>query len=83
VSHMLLGYLLDTYKSPRLTMPQLAEVLQRNAKGVANEACRPDFPIRTYMDAGRRWADVRDVIEYLDRKRADSEATRGEVERNA
>ena len=69
MSFVLYAYMLETYGSPRLTMPQLAEVLQRSPKSVANEASRSGFPVRTYLEAGKRWADIRDVIEYLDRAR--------------
>ena len=32
--------------------------------------CLEDFEIPTYLDGGRRWADVRDVAAYLDERRA-------------
>jgi hypothetical protein len=28
--------------------------------------------VKTYVEGGRRWADVRDVGEYLDRKREEA-----------
>lgn len=73
MSFVLYAYLLEKY-GPRLSCKQLAEVLQEGEKGLANRWCRPDYPIRTYLDAGQRWADLRDVVEYLDRRRQEANA---------
>jgi hypothetical protein len=73
MSYFVYGWILDRYGSPRLTMRQLAEVLGRGAKSVANTASKPDFPIRTYLDGGTRYADVRDVMAYLDARREQQE----------
>lgn len=59
---------------PKLTLNELAEVLKTSAQNIRKDICKQKFPIKTYKDkAGRRaprYADYRDVAEYLDLKRA-------------
>lgn len=56
------------YGRPRLTMKELAEVLGLSVTYVNNVAASGGLPVRTYLEGTRRWADVRDVGEYLDSK---------------
>jgi hypothetical protein len=70
VSLFIHAYLLDKY-GPRLTLKQLAEVLQVSDKGLQNRIRR--LPLRTYVDQGQRFADVRDVVQYLDDRRENAE----------
>jgi hypothetical protein len=37
---------------------------------VLNKVSDGTMPIKTYMDAGKRWADYRDVAEHIDGCRA-------------
>lgn len=51
----------------RLNTDQLREVLGwRSVGSVRNAISAGTFPIRTYLAEGQRWADFRDVAEYLD-----------------
>lgn len=54
---------------PRLTVEQLAGVLGISKGAVHNQISAGTFPIATYLDGGKRWADFRDVAEHLDRCR--------------
>lgn len=73
MSFLLQAYLLDRY-GPRLTVAQLAEAIGMPVGTVRNRISDGTLGVRTYKDAGRRWADFRDVATYLDVKRAASEA---------
>lgn len=55
------------YGRPRLSMKELAEVLGLSVTYVNNVAASGGLPVKTYLEGNRRWADVRDVGEYLDR----------------
>ena len=63
---------------PKLTLEELAEVLKTSAQNIRKDICKQKFPIKTYKDkAGRRaprYADYRDVAEYLDLKRVSASA---------
>lgn len=50
----------------RLNTAQIAEVLGITKAAVLNKVSDGTMPIKTYMDAGKRWADYRDVAEHLD-----------------
>lgn len=67
------AYLLERYR-PRLTMQELAEVLGVAHGTLRNRIARGDCGVRTYIDGGTRWADVRDVATYLDECREGSQA---------
>ena len=62
------AYLLEKY-GPRLNTEQLASVLGITKPAVYNQLSAGTFPINTYKDAGKTWADYRDVAIYLDRCR--------------
>lgn len=63
------AYLLERY-GPRLGIAQIAEVLGMSAGTLHNRLYRGDIALRTYMDGGKRYADVRDLADYLDAVRA-------------
>lgn len=51
---------------PRLGVEQLAEVLGITKGAVYNQLSAGTLTIPTYLDAGKRWADYRDVAAHLD-----------------
>lgn len=65
------AYLLERY-GPRLSIDQLAQVLGMAKGTIYNQISAETFPVPTYVDAKQRWADYRDVAEYLDRCRPTS-----------
>lgn len=54
----------------RLDTDQLAELLGQTRGGILNQISAGTFPIPTYVEAKRRWADFRDVADHLDAQRA-------------
>jgi hypothetical protein len=64
--------ILLNYGRPRIAMKELAEVLGYSLTYVNNVAASGGLPVKTYLEGGRRWADVRDVGEYLDRMREEA-----------
>jgi predicted DNA-binding transcriptional regulator AlpA len=58
----------------RLNMDQLATELGLSRSSVYNAISAETFPIPTYIDSGRRFADFRDVALHLDRCRARARA---------
>ena len=54
---------------PRLGTEQLAQVLGMSKGAIYNQISAETFPIHTYVDGGKRWADFRDVAAHLDRCR--------------
>jgi len=73
------AWLLERY-GPRLNLKQAAEALGFSESTLVNRLSQGTIGLRTYLDGGRRFSDVRDVAEYLDECRA---ATQASVERNA
>lgn len=63
------AYFLEKY-GPRLDVHQLAEALDVQPKTVLNQVSAKTFPIPTYVDQGKRWADSRDVAAHFDAMRA-------------
>lgn len=59
------AYLLEKY-GPRLTVAQLAEVVGSAEQTIYNKCAKGTFPVLTYVDGGKRFADYRDVAKYLD-----------------
>lgn len=53
----------------RLNVNQIAEMLDIKTASLANQISANRCPIKTYIDGGRRWADYRDVAEYIDTAR--------------
>lgn len=58
----------------RLDTKQLGEVLGLAEGTVRNRISARTLGVPTYEDSGRRWADYRDVAEYIDRKRDEARA---------
>lgn len=58
------------YQRMRLTMDEVADELGIARNTLANQRARGDDIVPTYLEGNRRYADVRDVGEYLDRQRA-------------
>lgn len=52
----------------RLTVDQLASVLGIGKSTVYNQISAETFPIPTYLDGGKRFADYRAVAAHLDAK---------------
>lgn len=50
----------------RLPMDQLAEALCIAKQTIYNQIAKGDFPVKTYLDGSKRYADYRDVAAYLD-----------------
>lgn len=67
------AWLLEKY-GVRLGMKQLAEVMQLGFSTVNNRLSDGTLGVRTYLDGGRRFADVRDVAEYLEALREKASA---------
>lgn len=63
------AYLLERY-GPRLSIDQLAEVLSIKPGTLYNQVSAGTCTVPTYVDGGRRWADVRDVADTFDKLRA-------------
>lgn len=59
------AYLIERY-GPRLTIPQLAEVLGCAEKTLRNRLSEGKVDMPVYNDNGVRCADYRDVAQYLD-----------------
>lgn len=53
----------------RIGTPALAEVIDWNPISIRNAIHHKKFPIHTYVDGHNRYADLRDVADYLDKKR--------------
>lgn len=68
MSLMTQGYLLEKY-GPRLSVDDLCSVLGLTKSTINNQISAQAFPIPTYREFGRRWADYRDVDAYLERCR--------------
>ena len=51
---------------PRLTLDQLSDALSLEKKTVYNQISAGRFPIKTYVDSGKRFADFRDVAAHFD-----------------
>lgn len=73
MSFLVAAYLLDRY-GPRLNVEEIAEVLGFSPPTIYNRISKGTLGIPTYVDGGRRFADYRDVMEYLDRCRPSGQA---------
>lgn len=67
------AYLLEKY-GPRLSMQDLAKVLGVAYGTLRNRLSAGTLKVRTYVDGGTRYADFRDVAEYLDACREETPA---------
>ncbi|AMR79302.1 hypothetical protein [Cupriavidus nantongensis] len=59
------AYLLDNY-GPRLNVQQLSKLLDIAEGTIRNQISAGAFPIKTYVDGGRRFASYQAVAEHLD-----------------
>lgn len=50
----------------RLDSTQLAELMSMTPGSVLNSISAGEFPIPTYKERGKRFADYRDVAEHID-----------------
>jgi hypothetical protein len=69
VSVVTIALLFDRY-GPRLDTVQLAEVMRVEERTLYNQISAGTCPIKTYREGRNRFADVRDVADYLDQARA-------------
>ena len=60
--------LMEQY-GPRVNMETLAKLLGFTTSSLHNRLGRKELEIPTYLDGKMRFADTRDVAEFLDRKR--------------
>lgn len=54
----------------RVDLDRLATILDTTPANLRRRISEQTLPIPTYLDGGKRWADVRDVAEYFDQQRA-------------
>lgn len=59
------AYVLDRY-GMRVSMEQLAELLDVEKRTLYNKVSAKTLSIPTYVDNGKRWADYRDVAQHFD-----------------
>lgn len=71
MSMMTTMILMEQY-GPRVSMETLAKLLGFTASALHARLARREMEIPTYIDGKMRFADTRDVAEYLDRKRAEA-----------
>lgn len=57
---------------PRLNVDQLAEIFGLRPASIRNAISAGTFPVATYVDGVRRFADYRDVAAHIDAKRAEA-----------
>ncbi len=69
MSVVTIALLFDRY-GPRLDTVQLAEVMRVEERTLYNQISAGTCPIKTYREGRNRFADVRDVADYLDQARA-------------
>jgi hypothetical protein len=62
-------FILERY-GLRLSLDQLALAIGVKKNTLYNQVTSPEFPIKTYLDGGKRWADYRDVAAHIDRMHA-------------
>lgn len=65
MSFLTTAYLLERF-GPRLGIDDLASVLGMSKGTLHNRIYRGQIELATYLDGGKRYADVRDVADYLD-----------------
>lgn len=68
------AYLLEHY-GPRLNLDQLAAVLGISKNTIYNQVSAQTFPVPTYVDGNKRFADYRDVSTYIDKCRDEARAS--------
>ena len=68
MSFLTTAFLMEKY-GLRADLKALAEILDTSDANLRRRISLGDFEIPTYVDGGRRWADIRDVDAYLDARR--------------
>lgn len=61
----------------RVDLDRLAVILETTAPNLRRKISEATFEIPTYIDGGKRWADIRDVADYLDRRRQEARQVHG------
>lgn len=61
----------------RVDLEKLAQILETTAPNIRRKISENTFLIPTYIDGGKRWADTRDVAEYLDQRRQEARQAHG------
>ena len=61
----------------RVDLETLANIVGTKPTTLRNRVSDQTLEIPTYVDVGKRWADTRDVAEYLDARRAEARGLRG------
>ena len=61
----------------RVDLEKLAAILDSTPPNLRRMISAHTLQIPTYIDGGRRWADVRDVAEYLDQRRQEARQVHG------
>ena len=56
---------------------RMAEILETTQPNIRRKISEARFEIPTYIDNGKRWADIRDVAEYLDQRRQEARLVHG------
>jgi hypothetical protein len=58
----------------RLTVEQLGKALCLAPQTIYNKIAKGEFNVPTYVDGGKRYCDYRDVAQYLDSLRGQTQA---------
>lgn len=67
----------------RVDLDRMAEILETTPPNIRRKISEARFEIPTYLDNGKRWADIRDVAEYLDQRRQEARQVHGASPRGA
>lgn len=67
----------------RVDLERLAEILETTQPNIRRKISEATFEIPTYLDGGKRWADIRDVADYLDQRRQQARQAHGASPRAA
>lgn len=68
MNFLTIAYLMDKH-GLRLDLEALSKELDTTPANLRRRISLEDLEIPTYVDGGKRWADVRDVASYLDARR--------------
>lgn len=65
MSLLMVAMIVEKY-GPRLNVEQLGEIFDLEPNEIYRQVSRGTFPVVTYVDGSKRFADCRDVAAYLD-----------------
>lgn len=51
----------------RIGVEKLAEIMGMTKGTIYNQLSAGSFPIKTYIDGGKRYADYRDIADHIDK----------------